>query len=102
MTTTNTPDTCQNIIRVEEKDKARNESLNRMILQHAEEMVYMHDKVSQAHTVCGAFLIALIVTLLGGGYAFYLVKTSADCAKPVEQVKATRQGGLEYIMKIKP
>jgi hypothetical protein len=77
--TTATPSTCRNDINVEEKDKARNEALNKLIMEHAEDVVYMHERITYYQNICIAFLVALILVAICGGYAFYFIKTLPTC-----------------------
>jgi hypothetical protein len=77
--TTATPTSCRIPSRVEEKDKARNEALNKLIMEHAEDYVYMHKRITYYQNICIAFLVALILLAICGGYAFYFIKTLPTC-----------------------
>ena len=77
--TTATPSTCRIDINVEEKDKARNEALNKLIMEHAEDVVYMHERITYYQNICIAFLVALILVTICAGYAFYFIKTLPTC-----------------------
>ena len=76
---TATPTSCGIYTSVEEKDKARNEALNKLIMEHAEDYVYMHKRITYYQNICIAFLVALILVAICGGYAFYFIKTLPTC-----------------------
>ena len=59
------------------KDKARNESLNRLILQHAEDMVYANKR-------CAGLVLALVVSMVGTAYSMYYL--SKGCDQPMQKV----------------
>ena len=90
--TTATPTSCRIYISVEEKDKARNEALNKLIMEHAEDFVYMHKRITYYQNICITFLVALILVAISEGYAFYFIKTAPTCDNqiPVRVEKVTR------------
>jgi len=98
--TTNTT-SCQTNLRVEEKDKARNEALNRLILQHAEEMVIMQEYVDHYRNICSGLVLALVLALSGAGYSLYYINT-LTCHEPVQMTKVVKEkvkkGGEQYVL----
>jgi len=97
--TTNTT-SCQTNLRVEEKDKARNESLNRLILQHAEDMVYANEQLTYFHNVCAGLVLALVVSMVGTAYSMYYL--SKGCDQPMQVAKVVKEkvkkGGEQYVL----
>ena len=75
------------------KDKARNESLNRLILQHAEDMVYANKR-------CAGLVLALVVSMVGTAYSMYYL--SKGCDQPMQVAKVVKEkvkkGGEQYVL----
>ena len=88
-----TPTSCQTNIRVEEKDKARNEAINRMIMEHAEEVVLMQEYADHYRNICAGLVLALVLSLSGAGYCLYYL--DKPCEKPVQMAKVekVKKGG---------
>jgi hypothetical protein len=88
--TTNTTTSCQTNLRVEEKDKARNEALNRLILQHSEEVLIMQEYVDHYRNICSGLVLALVLALSGAGYSLYYINT-LTCHEPVQMTKVVKE-----------
>ena len=99
--TTNTTASCQTNLRVDEKDKARNEALNRLILQHSEEVLIMQEYADHYRNICSGLVLALVLALAGAGYSLYYINT-LTCHEPVNITKVVKEkvkkGGEQYVL----
>ena len=100
MTINTTPTSCQTNIRVEEKDKARNEAINRMIMEHAEEVVLMQEYADHYRNICAGLVLSLVLVLAGTWYCLYYLDKPCEPVQVAKVIKAekVKRGGEQYVL----
>lgn len=85
--------------------KIRSDAMNRALLSAKENEYELVHKLDYYQGVICALIITLVVMLAGAIWYGYAIakKESVGVEAPLcKQIQATKQGGLEYTMKIKP